>query len=118
MTKKLKPTAGPWDVHGCGNCLQVWAKRADSPVGEAWDERSHSTTACVIPEAEARANAHLFAAAPELLAACRAVDAWLMVGYLDEDAENDGYNKPFRNALKKVRAAIKKATTLPKPAGE
>lgn len=55
----------------------------------------------------------LIAAAPELLDACRKVDEWLMQPWSEKDAEGEAVHPAFRDALKLVRAVIRKATGAP-----
>lgn len=57
-------------------------------------------------DGESRVRGALVARIKECEDALQAVDDWLMAGYEDSDADNSGYNMPFRKALKKVRAVL------------
>lgn len=58
MENKSKPTAGPWEVTESGNDIEVMQEDGKS-------------VATIISEPEQMANAHLIAAAPELLEAAK-----------------------------------------------
>ena len=97
MTTKQQHTPGPWQHEG-RKVLKFYAgMRPSESVG--------SIALCHGEDAEA--NARLIAAAPELLAACEAVQRWL----LDSGPlKDDGMTHPlFIKANNLVSAAILKA---------
>jgi hypothetical protein len=83
-------TPGPWEVEGDDESLWVTPLDRSTPVICDMVER----------EGETEANAHLIAAAPDLLAACKAFIA-------ADPAE--GYSGAEYSALKLMHAAIAKA---------
>ena len=109
---RLRPTPGPhtpgpWSVVGeqanfAGYLLTSYNDQRH--IYSAVDKKSGGT-GCVAVVASSSANAHLIAAAPELLAAlqtCRNVLAGIAVGDLDTV-------RPDSRALAAARAAIAKA---------
>jgi hypothetical protein len=95
-------TPAPWRDHANRASITIVAHRPGGDVTVASLPRPEHG-----PSRERQeANARLIAAAPELYAACKYVDEWLMAGYDDADADNDNYNSAFRRALKAVRAAL------------
>lgn len=90
-----KHTPGPWDHEG------GWITAAPK-YGIGGDARVvaqiHSGPDCA-PDTHADANAHLIAAAPDLLAAAKAVAAlWAEHGLGDDDAQSE----PVWNALQRA----------------
>lgn len=86
-------TTGPWRVGDAG--MTVFGPRTDAP--------SPVTVARLAPGADARANARLLAAAPDLLAACEEVGA--LIG----DVSNAALWPTLGPVAVKLRAAIAKA---------
>jgi hypothetical protein len=116
--QKAKHTPGPWDVgrevasRGSLVYIQILPRDGNrEPVssvsvyqydakGQVVGERDRSGhVAPTVPNDETRANAHLIAAAPELLDACR---QFVAAHEADDKAE-------LANALASARAAIAKA---------
>lgn len=86
-------TPGPWEVHDG----LVWSKKYGAicdPLSEVGNNRT---------QPEARANARLIAAAPDLLAACES-----MLHYFDAPNESLCANDAYK-AADQARAAIAKA---------
>lgn len=86
----MSHTPGPWKANG--NCVDTG--RGAAPVACAYDpdDHNHVNEIC-------KANARLIAAAPDLLAACKAAEPYV-------------FNCPFENALTvhaMLEAAIAKA---------
>ncbi len=86
----MSHTPGPWRVgRTTGGLLGIWSRRsrADSP---------DVCSVASVPDARDEANAHLMAAAPELLAACKRA--------LEDDGRLQGATRRGD-----IRAAIAKA---------
>lgn len=94
MSNNAKHTPGPWDLHKNG--VYVTAKDAFGRL------IAQSFTSDAVEEAEAKANAHLIAAAPDLLEALEALTK--TVEMLHEDGLIDVVVKTAR-----CHAAINKA---------
>jgi hypothetical protein len=98
--EKLKYTPGPW-THGHYGLWSLWVGPSEKEIrvaAIAWDGVNSRT--------EARENARLIAAAPELLEACQHLLAPFenMVHYLPIEQHKDA-----RDRINKARAAIAKA---------
>ena len=65
-----KHTEGPWDVHETSIGLEIHPLSDEDGVETIADVNHESTSHITL--GQARANAHLIAAAPDLLAACKA----------------------------------------------
>ena len=103
-----KHTAGPWHYcrgktgTGCP-CGMVWSKPADFHVAtahKAWGDFPDDPVA-EIPVEEMQANAHLIAAAPELLEALEG-----LIQYVPGGVDRDDIGRPW---LKAAFQAIAKA---------
>lgn len=129
---KAQHTPGPWKACKDGDCRcgQIWSKTADQPVatveigqwGDAWPALRFSGDGTVVEAytarsdygevslEEAKANANLIAAAPELLTECEASAI-----ALDEAAnllaglDLNGCAKIMREQATRSRAASAKA---------
>ena len=104
-------TPGPWTMHPrFDDGAEV---RALAPVAWCGAASTHGASSSQsIDAAEARANAHLIAAAPDLLAALRSAEAALSdIGDADREPGDDVAWCEARaaEALPLVRAAIAKA---------
>jgi hypothetical protein len=103
-------TPGPWTIRGGENGLDYFPNpQIDGPNGLSVAHATQRT--CItrdahlsITEEQAMANAHLIAAAPELLAALQVV-----VSDWTEQFERNGHLAP--SWCKQARAAIARATT-------
>lgn len=93
---KVQHTPGPWTV---GRINHVDGEIVDS-AGGAICFRTYGS------DGEAKANANLIAAAPDLLAACRDADEALCGATWVKGADKRG----LKYASEKIRAAIAKAT--------
>lgn len=91
-------TPGPWRI---GKCRFVVA---DSEIGTYADDMNHEyyDGYLVAESIKSPANARLIAAAPDLLAACKAMQAALRA--------TSKTDKDYSHELKLARAAIGKAT--------
>ncbi len=88
-------TPGPWHVKAGQSCQHVVS------------EDGYFSTGCISFDGQSDANARLIATAPELLAACREVDAFVAI---DEKDGSDGlWTDDYRALVEIVRAAIAKA---------
>lgn len=103
-TEKVSHTPGPWTAerNDDDECYSI-GTRANVPVGQR--------SVCLVhfgydepAESEQHANARLIAAAPELLAACKALDVALCNGFDTQDDRMAG-----RKALIAAREAVAKA---------
>ena len=87
-TQSAGVTAGPWFVRETPKPSipsQSWFEiitQSGVVIGEIYDNEDGVDDRCV-DIAEARANAHLVAAAPELLESLKAIHEWLMTGVGD-----------------------------------
>lgn len=95
---EVSHTPGPWGVIPNGGDVRPEAIFAPQAGGYIV-----ATTWAIVPEAQRKANARLLAAAPELLAACQAMDS----SFDQCGPWNDPYIKNGREA---IRSAIAKAT--------
>jgi hypothetical protein len=96
MTTEAKHTPGPWAVHPSKARVDAFVGGAPLPVCELlWptDQRS---------EAETEANARLIAAAPELLAACKAMLVLLIPKFEHEPMK-------YFSEIQQIEAALSKA---------
>ena len=93
----VKHTPGPWEVE-VGSAML-----ADNGVASLGRLRVVAVTPVLYENAQA--DAHLIAAAPELLAACRAMVSWNDFA-ADEDS---GLESLYEEAIRRARAAIAKA---------
>lgn len=93
---EVKHTPGPWRLHS-----------EDLRGGTYWvvTMPGAEETIDIFEGDNGEANAHLIFAAPDLLAACRALDAALCAGFETKATRHAG-----RMALIAARAAIAKAT--------
>ena len=95
--ENTKHTPGPW----MESSFEVW-----SPLnGKRFGKVVANLRRAEAPDDEARANARLIAASPDLLAALNA----LRTANGSDDFE--GWHPAFRDAIDMARAAIAKATT-------
>jgi hypothetical protein len=76
MTKQTKHTAGPWqmDSRHYPNSFTISAGEVLICQVDHWGKRQSDLTAELKPEGQAEANAHLIAAAPDLLAALEDIE--------------------------------------------
>lgn len=92
--KQTQHTPGPWSVTDVDKLLRVGAAGAGD-IAHVFSN---------VLAGDARANARLIAAAPDLLAACKAAE-----GYLMPYADTSAPNSPDKKVLAQVVAAIAKA---------
>lgn len=79
--EETKHTPGPWRVSKITNDVSVCGQRIDcfeveSPKDCCWIAQVQNHTACTATE-PGNANAHLIAAAPDLLKACKEAIPWI-----------------------------------------
>jgi hypothetical protein len=107
MTDQPKHTAGPWSVADY-KTVNTGNHVIRSPERGPGD--SHPVVASVHKRPGYKANAHLIAAAPDLLAACRG-----LVAALRESSSDRGLIAQHGDALDEGLKAIAKATGQPQP---
>ena len=93
-------TPGPW--HVCGDMIRSTVSNAAMrSVAKVYVSQMHG-------KPEAAANARLIAAAPDLLAACRAIEPHIASNHPVTDNEH-----PYLTAVRQLRAAIDRAEGKP-----
>lgn len=97
----MKHTPGPWFA---GDSLTVWTKNDMSCVAKVAGPTDS--------DPESAANAHLIAAAPELLEALQSVEQIYAAWESDERASWAQLSLLLKDAMPQIRVAITKATTL------
>lgn len=114
MKYEFKGTQGKWSVDGF-NTTSVIAN-----VNEVeWKHICNCNYGCTDREANHEINyynAHLVAAAPELLAACieaNEVLQWMWDNFQKDDSvcQSDAFNRPA-NAIEQIKSAIEKALNI------
>lgn len=101
MTRKY--TAGPWAVFILADDTETYGNIAGMPIVTADDDNSEVCGACANP-----ADAHLIAAAPDMLDALKGIEST----FVFLDSLTAGWEPQHTNCLKAlaaVRAAIAKA---------
>lgn len=103
-------TPGPWSSHGCSVYQDSTWKDGTQSGGRVIALAHEQADVDGMPSDEDLANARLIAAAPELLAACRATLAYL--GCEAEELDREGKHNAAANTRElaaQLRAAIAKA---------
>lgn len=101
-TTKVGHTPGPWHVGGTSD--DVWVQTADPDANVICDIIRRSPEQLTEEDV---ANANVLAAAPDLLAALKAVQKWLMLSAPVENSQS--WNESFVKANDLTCAAIAKA---------
>lgn len=97
VSNEAKHTPGPWRVHHDEDDEECWVELDDNEPG-------HAIVAVVEEQDESVANAHLIAAAPDLLEALKAAKQFLSIDISRGPASNG-----WVNTVDMVNAAIAKA---------
>lgn len=95
-------TPGPWLSVRVGKQGVTWRIWRNDNAGELSPEGNNEGYACIAPHVHGEANASLIAAAPELLAACKAAEK--MIGDLPAS-----FSGKTRGVFDQLTAAISKA---------
>lgn len=110
-TTQTTHTPGPWVIHewGIGDSVIEVNGPDGAQIAEIDTLRESTETEHVRASGEHRANARLIAAAPDLLAACKAADgAFDRIEAQGADGDSEAWKMAFA-AWQNVRAAIAKA---------
>lgn len=110
MAENVKPTPGPWAAEKA----ETWQKRIRVNAHDGLDEVA-GVYSDDIDFDEAKANARLIAAAPELLEALQAADRilWMAEKYAEGGGSGGPEQRDYDEAAPLIKAALAKAEGKP-----